>query len=379
MVDIIDLVPLTAYLTVAIAISFLCSLLEAVFLSVNEPYLEYLIKQDRREGKMLKELKGKTDRSLAAILSLNTIAHTIGAAGVGAEVLKLYGSAYVAIASAILTLLILVFSEIIPKSIGAANWKRFTLFTGKTIKLLITIMMPLVWLLEKVSHAFRDEESDSILTRGEVLAAAEMGERHGTLEDDEARIIKNLLKLDNIVVREVMTPRTVMFTFGKDQTVGEVMKEHSLIRFSRIPITDSDPDTIPGFVLRTDLMQHYTNGDFDIAMSQMVNPIQSVTPGDSVGKVLDDLIGRKEHIFLVVNEFGSIEGLITLEDAIETLLGVEIVDEDDSHEDMQQLARELWEEKQKKECEEEGGGEQEEEGKRAEGEKEEGGSGKGKE
>jgi len=354
LVDVIDLIPLTAYLTVAIIISFLCSLLEAVFLSVNEPYVEYLIQQGRREGTILKELKAKTDRSLAAILSLNTIAHTIGAAGVGAEVLKLYGSAYVAIASAILTLLILVFSEIIPKSIGAANWKRYTLFTGKTIKVLITIMMPLVWLLERISHFFRAEEGDSTLTRGEVLAAAEMGERHGTLEDDEARIIRNLLKLDNIKVREVMTPRTVMFTFNKVQTVGEVMKEHALIRFSRIPITDTGPDSIPGFVLRTDLMKHYTNGEFDIAMGEMLNPVQSVSPEDSVGKVLDDLITRKEHIYLVVNEFGSIEGLITLEDAIETLLGVEIVDEDDSHEDMQQLARELWEEKQKKETDPDG-------------------------
>lgn len=347
MVDFIDLIPLIGYLTVAIAISFLCSLLEAVFLSVNQPYIEHLIHQDRKEGIILKELKANTDRSLAAILSLNTIAHTLGAAGVGAEVLKLFGNAYVAIASAILTLLILVFSEIIPKSIGAANWKRYTLFTGQTIRVLITILMPLVWLLEKVSQMFRSKDCETTLTRGEMLAAARMGERQGTLEEDEARIIRNILKLDKIKAREVMTPRTVMFTFRKDQTVGEVLKEHALIRFSRIPITNNGHDSIIGIVLRTDLMQKYTNNEFDVTMSEIVNPIQSVSPDDSVGKILDDLINRKEHIFLVVNEFGSTEGLITLEDAIETLLGVEIVDEDDTHEDMQQLARELYEERKK--------------------------------
>lgn len=349
MVDVIELFPLIGYLSVAIAISFLCSLLEAVFLSVNQPYIEYLIQEGRKEGKILKELKANTDRSLAAILSLNTIAHTLGAAGVGAEVLKLYGSAYVAIASAILTLLILVFSEIIPKSIGAANWKRYTLFTGQTIKILISILIPLVWFLEKVSQRFRKKDCETTLSRGEMLAAADMGERQGTLEDDEARIIRNLLKLDGIKAREVMTPRTVMFTFQKDQTVGEVVKEHTIIRFSRIPITDTGHDSIMGIVLRTDLMQYYANNKFDVKMEELLLPVKSVSPADSVGKLLDDFIAQKEHIFLVVNEYGSTEGLITLEDAIETLLGVEIVDEDDSHEDMQQLARELYEEKQKQE------------------------------
>lgn len=349
LVDIIDLIPLIIYLCVAIAISFLCSLLEAVFLSVNEPYIEYLIHEDRKEGKLFRELKENTDRSLAAILSLNTIAHTLGAAGVGAEVLRLFGSAYVAIASVILTLLILVFSEIIPKSIGAANWKRFTPFTGKTIKFLIWILMPLVWLLDKVSHLFRSKEPDTTLTRGEMLAATNMGERQGTLEDDEARIIRNLLKLDKIKAAEVMTPRTVMFTFRKDQTVGEVLKEHTIIRFSRIPITDKGHDSIIGIVLRTDLMQYYTNNKIDVTMEELLLPVKSVLPEDSIGKLLDDFINQKEHIFLVVNEFGVTEGLITLEDAIETLLGVEIVDEDDSAEDMRQLARELWKQKQKEE------------------------------
>jgi CBS domain containing-hemolysin-like protein len=347
LVDVIELIPLVAYFTIAISISFLCSLLEAVFLSVNQPYVEYLIKEGNRAGPILHDLKENTDRSLAAILSLNTIAHTLGAAGVGAEVLKLFGNAYVAIASVIMTLLILVFSEIIPKTIGAANWKRFSLFTARTIKILITILMPLVWLLEKISQSFRSEDSETTLTRGEMLAATRMGLRHGTLEEDEARIIRNLLKLDNILAREVMTPRTVMFTFRKDQTVGEVLQEHTIIRFSRIPIIDDGLDSIMGIVLRTDLMQYYTNGKFDMTMEELLLPVTSVAPDESVGKLLDDFIAQKEHIFIVVNEFGSTEGLISLEDTIETLLGVEIVDEDDSVADMQQLARELWKQKQK--------------------------------
>jgi len=347
MVEITELFPLTFYLTLALAISFLCSLLEAVLLSVTHPYIELMTTDGKKAGPLLKELKANTDRSLAAILSLNTIAHTLGAAGVGAEVLKLYGNAWVAVASAILTLLILVFSEIIPKSIGAANWKRLAPFAARAIRFLILILLPLVWFLVKVSKAFQPKGYEETLTREEMIAAAEMGGRQGTLEDDETRVIRNLLRLDKIKAEDVMTPSTVMLTFSKGQTVGEVVEEYSPIRFSRIPVRDKGLDDIMGIVLRIELMRHCSRDKLELTMEEMLHPIHTVSPYDSVGMLLDEFIKRREHIFLVVDEYGATEGLITLEDAVETLLGVEIVDEDDSVHDMRQLARELWEQRRK--------------------------------
>lgn len=347
MVEFVELIPLGLYLTLALVISFLCSLLEAVLLSVTHPYIELLTTDGKKTGPLLKELKANTDRSLAAILSLNTVAHTLGAAGVGAEVLKLYGNAWVAVASVILTLLILVFSEIIPKSIGAANWKRLAPFSARTIKLLIALLFPLVWLLVRVSKFFQPKGYETKLTREEMIAAAEMGGRQGTLEDDEARVIRNLLRLDKIKAEDVMTPSTVMFTFGKDQTVEEVVEEHSPIRFSRILVTGKNLDDIIGIVLRIELRRHHSKGNLEFPMKELLHPIHTVSPHDSIGTLLDKFITRQEHIFLVVDEYGATEGLITLEDAIETLLGVEIVDEDDSVEDMRKLARELWEQRRK--------------------------------
>lgn len=343
MVELTQLIPLFIYLSVAIAISFLCSLLEAVFLSVNQPYIELMIKEKKKAGPLLKELKSRTDRSLAAILSLNTIAHTIGAAGVGAEVLKLFGSAWVAVASAILTLLILVFSEIIPKSIGAANWKRMAPFAARTIKILITLLIPLVVMLEKISHLFQPKGFEEKLTRDEMIATAEMGKRQGIIDKDEARIIRNLLRLDNIMAEDIMTPRTVMFTFHKDQTVEEVVKQFTPIRFSRIPVQDKGIDDIKGVVLRVELLRAYYQERFNSTMKDIMHPVETARPDDSVGILLDRFIEVQEHLFLVVDEYGATVGIITLEDTIETLLGVEIVDEQDSVEDMRKFAREIWE------------------------------------
>ena len=348
MVEPIELVPLSLYLSVALTIFFLCSLLEAVLLSVTHPYIESLTRKGSKVGFRLKELKEHTDRSLAAILTLNTIAHTIGAAGVGTEVYDLFGSAWVAVASVILTLLILVFSEVIPKSLGVAKWKRLAPFTAKVIKALIFITYPLVWVLERISKVFQPEGYRAEVTREEMIAAAELGEDQGILEADETRVIRNLLRLDNIPAEDVMTPNTVMLTFQKDRTVEDVVKNNSPVRFSRIPVTNTGLDDIIGIVLRNEILEAYSAGKGDVTLESMAHPVQTVSPSASVGDLLDEFIKRQDHIFLVVDEYGGTEGIITLEDAVETLLGVEIVDETDSVEDMRKLAREQWEGRRKR-------------------------------
>jgi len=343
MVEIIELVPLFIYFFLALGISFLCSLLEAVFLSVTHPYMEMMAREGQKAGTLLKELKVGTDKSLAAILSLNTIAHTIGAAGVGAEVHKLYGEGWVTAASAVLTLLILVFSEIIPKSLGAANWKRLAPMAARTIRLLILITYPLVWLLVRISRVFQPKAYQDELSREEMIAAAEMGGEQGSLEADETRVIRNLLRLDKIPAEDVMTPSTVMMAFKKGQTVGEVVKNNEPIRFSRIPIIGEDINDITGIILRRELLRALSDGRREERVESLLLPLKTAQAKDSVGNVLDRFIKEREHIFLVVDEYGCTEGLVTLEDAVETLLGVEIVDEDDSVVDMRKHARELWE------------------------------------
>ncbi len=343
MVDLIELVPMGVYLTIALAISFLCSLLEAVILSITHPYIEVLTNERPKAGHRLKRLKENTDRSLAAILTLNTFAHTIGAAGVGAEVQRVFGDYWLTLASIILTLLILVFSEIIPKSVGAAKWKRLAPASGTIISGLIKVLGPLVWVLERISKRIQPDGFQGEVTREEMIAAAELGEDQGALEADETRVIKNLLQLDNILAEDVMTPSTVLVTFQKDQTVEEVLKEHTPIRFSRIPVINEDLDHVIGVVLRSELLDAVSNDQEQTRMSQMVHPLHTVLPEDSVGTIFDRFIERRDHIFLVVDEYGSTQGIITLEDAIETLLGVEIVDESDSVEDMRELARQQWE------------------------------------
>ncbi len=340
---------LIVYFCAALGISFLCSLLEAVFLSVKDTYISLLIKQGKKTGLRLKELKENTDRSLAAILTLNTVAHTLGAGGVGAEVQKLYGDAAVSVASVILTFLILILSEIIPKSWGAANWRKWAPFSARSIQLLVKITSPLLVLLVWISKLSQRGDSEDKLTREEVIAAAEIGEGHGTLDEDETQVIKNLLKLDNVPAEDVMTPATVMFTLKLTDTVARVVEDNPRIRFSRIPITGNGFNDIKGIVLRSELLRAHFQGKQEATMGDILHPIRTVTPEEPVGQILDNFIKEQEHLFLVVDEYGTTTGLITLEDAIETLLGVEIVDEDDSVEDMRQLARDRLEKRRQEE------------------------------
>ena len=327
---------LIIYFSLAIVLSFICSLLEAILLSTPNSYASILAKQDYKAGARLEEYKENINRPLAAILTLNTFAHTIGAAGVGAQVFHLFGEAYVAIASGILTFLILVFSEIIPKTLGSTYWRDLIGRATLIIQFLIVFTYPFVLLAEFISNFGQDEAT---ITREEVIAMAEMGEDEGVLEEQETDLIENTLRLKDVKVSDVMTPRTVIFALNKDMTVGQVLDEHTSLDFTRIPIFDTNLDAIVGTVNRYDIVNRKADDQFSTRMSEISKEVPSVNENDPVDEVLQLFIKKRYHLALVLSDDNFLTGLITLEDAIETLLGEEIVDEHDSVVDMRDLAK----------------------------------------
>jgi CBS domain containing-hemolysin-like protein len=336
------------FLFLALGVSFICSLLEAIILSVTWSHIEILKKEEKSSGEVLKKLKEDIDQPLAAILTLNTIAHTLGAAGVGSEFHKI-GDQWFTAASIVLTILILVFSEIIPKTLGAIYWKKMAPTASYILDIMIWITWPIVIILNYFSSIISEGKKDQKeMTREEMIAVAEIGETQGALEKQETQVIKNLLTLDKILAEDVMTPSTVMMTFHKGDTVEEVIQKNSPIPFSRIPIVDKDLDDIIGVVLRNKIMEFNNEGKSSVKMGDLISELSTVDPEDSVATLLDEFLKKKEHVFLVVDEYGTTQGIITLEDAVETLLGAEIVDESDSVEDMRQLARDLWEKRRKR-------------------------------
>lgn len=326
------------YFLLALSVSFFCSLMESVLLSLTRSHIGILIKENHNSGRLLKQLKGNINRPLAAILSLNTIANTVGAAGVGAVTYNLYGSKWVAITSGLLTLSILIFSEIIPKTIGAHYWKKLASTSAYLIKWMIVVMYPFVIVLEFLSNWLKPDIKLDTVTKEDVIAMAEIGEDEGTIEEDETTIIENILRLDNITAEEVLTPRSVVFALQKNMTVRQALDENPNIVFSRIPIYSESLEDIAGLVQRYELFKSKAEDLFDITMEELSNPVHIVQEKDSVGAILDEFVRRREHLFIVRDEFGQLAGIITLEDTIETLLGVEIVDEMDSVVDMRKLA-----------------------------------------
>lgn len=335
------------FLSLALIVSFFCSLLESVILSVSHAFIALLIKEGKKSGKILREMKKNIDPPLAAILTLNTVANTVGAAGVGAQTYFLFGSKWVAVSSAVLTVLILVCSEIIPKTIGAAHWKRLAPVSAYVLKGLILVLYPVVKALEGISGFVSPESAQSHITREEMIALAEIGEDEGILLRKEARIIQNLLLLNTIRTEDIMTPRSVVLAFQKEETVGEVVSEHSPINFSRIPVYGENRDDIKGVVFTNELLETYYTGREKKSIEHLMKPLFAVPGSKSIADLLDEFINRREHIFQVVDEYGGTAGIVTLEDAIETLLGVEIVDELDSVEDMRAFALERWKRRRK--------------------------------
>jgi len=336
------------YFFAVLGISFLCSLLESFILSVTHAHISLVSKDRPALGKKLSHFKENINQPLSAILSLNTIANTVGAASVGAITLVEFGSNWVAIMSGILTLCILIFSEIIPKTVGALYWKKILVPATFAVQVLIIMTYPLVVFLEFLSKWLAKAENEDKVSREEVIAMAELGEDEGTIEESESTVIENVLMLDDISVEEVLTPRSVIFAVNKTNSVREVLDKYNDIEFSRIPVYEDGLDNIIGIVRRHVLLKSKAEDQFDVTMGELAKPIHAVEENDSVGDVLDEFVKRREHLFMVKDQFGQVAGLITLEDAIETLLGVEIVDETDSVVDMRKLALDNWRKKRLK-------------------------------
>lgn len=330
-----------------LSISFLCSLLEASLLSLSLAHAAHLARQGRKSGQILMALKNRIDRPLAAVLTLNTAANTLGAAWVGAQTLHLFGSKWVALASGVLTFCILIFSEIVPKTIGAAYWKPLAPFTAYAARALIILVYPLVVLTQGISRLIAGQSTHRHMTREEMVAAAKLGEDAGELLRRERRIIDNLLRLNTIYAADIMTPRSVLYALPRGRTVGEVMRLDSPLLFSRIPIYGENLDDIAAMVYRLDILRASARGRTEVALESLSRPIHVIPRTKTVASILQQFIERREHLFLVVDEYGGTAGIVTMEDAIETLLGVEIMDESDQVEDMQAYAREKWARRQK--------------------------------
>ncbi len=301
-----------------------------------------LINEGKSSGRLLKELKDEVSKPLAAILTLNTIAHTVGAAGAGAQATIVFGSVYLGVFSAVLTLLILVFSEIIPKTLGAHYWRKLAGFSAHTLKYMITILYPFVILSEVLTRQLKGEPTLSGFSPEEFVAMADLSSEEGQLEEQESQFLKNLLLLRKMQVRDAMTPRTVIFSLPATFLVEEYYHKYDKTTFSRIPVYSDDPDNIIGYVFRSDLLLAQARGNGQKAIEKYVFPISAVLESMPLRSVFNSLLETRAHIILAVNEYGGVQGVITLEDIIETALGLEIVDEKDQAVDMQHEARRLW-------------------------------------
>ncbi len=336
------------YLFLAIGVSFLCSILEAVLLSITPTYVTVLQKKNEKTGAHLRKLKEDVDRPLSAILTLNTIAHTVGAAGVGAQAQIVFGSAYVSITSAILTLLILVLSEIIPKTLGATYWKQLTPFAVWATQWLIYLTYPFVLLSKGITRWLSPEEKLTSLSREEFSIMAEKGFEEGIFEEGESKIFKNLIRFRSLKVKDIMTPRIVVVKFQENRTIKEVLNSMDTIQFSRLPVFGKDDDEVQGYVLKSELLLKLAEGEGDTLLKDVKREILVVPELISLKTLFDRFLEKQEHIAVVVDEYGGFAGVVTMEDVVETLLGMEIVDEIDTIEDMQNLARQNWKERAKR-------------------------------
>jgi CBS domain containing-hemolysin-like protein len=335
---------LFVYLAIAIGVSFLCSILEAVLLSITPSHVEAVSADKPGAGATLTRVRESLDKSLSAILILNTFAHTIGAAGVGSQALQVFGAEWETLIAILLTLVILYFSEIIPKTLGATFWKALAVPSAYVILWLVKLVYPLVWLATLITKVFKRGYENEV-TRDEIIAMAVLGHRDGNLFNQESQYLSNMLSLREIVTEQVLTPRTVVHMLAQDMTIAEALEIAETRRFSRIPIYGSGVDDIVGKVLLRDLYEAERTGDGGKTLGEISLPIVRVSEKLPVHNLLDEFIKRRAHLFLVHDEFGQTTGIVTLEDAIETMLGREIVDESDAVEDMQELAKEKFRER----------------------------------
>ncbi len=333
---------LILFVLVAIGISFICSLAEAALLTMTPSYIADLQETNPKKASMLRRLKiDNIDQSLAAILTLNTVAHTLGSIGAGAQATIVFGSAWFGLFSAVMTLAILFLSEIMPKTLGTVYWRQLGGMVAYFVRGIILLLYPLIWVSEKLTKLLVRGKEPQAFSRREFAALASIGEEAGQIDPLESRIIRNLLAFGAIKVEDIMTPRSVMLSFEENKTVAELLVDRPKLTFSRLPIYDGDLDNITGFVLKTDMLLAKVNNAVDKPLTQFKRDITFVFSKMKLFDLLELMLKNRIHIAITVGEYGEVKGLVTLEDVFETLLGLEIVDEIDRVEDMQALARQM--------------------------------------
>ena len=339
---------LIVYMLATLGVSFLCSLLESVLMSTPISFITMKKEQGYKPAEKFLKYKSDPDRPLAAILSLNTIANTLGAAAVGRQATILFGSTWFGIISALTTLLVLVFSEIVPKTIGTTYWKNLMGFVTSVISFLTVLMWPLVIMVQLITNLLSKDDDEATVSREEVTAMANIGLEEGVIDSDENKVIQNIMKLDNVQACDVMTPRIVAMTAQENMTLKNFYKNETYLHFSRIPVYADSPEYITGYILLSDALEGLADDEFDKRLVELKRPISFFKEEDSCGYIWEELLKKHEQIALIIDEYGCFQGIITMEDIIETILGLEIIDENDQALDMQQFARERWERRQKR-------------------------------
>ena len=333
-------------MAVSIALSALCSMLEATLLSTPLSYVTGLEERGVKGAKSLKKLKQNSDRPISAILCLNTIANTVGASIVGSLVYEVYGDALVGVFSTVFTLMILIFAEIIPKTIGASYWRSLALPASVIINTMIFISFPLVWVLEKMQRLISSRSTQVSVSREDISAMVSVATEEEVIEKEEKKMIQNLLKLDEVTAHEIMTPSVVVEMVPGTMTIREFYDSENT--HSRILVYDPENDEyVMGYVLRQTVLEKMAEDSFDLKLEEITRPILTFSEDDSVSDIWEKLIEKKEQISVIIDEYGSMRGIVTMEDVIETMLGQEIVDETDEVVDMQEYAKEQWEKAQK--------------------------------
>ena len=333
-------------MVVAIALSAICSMLEATLLSTPLSYIMGLEEQGVSGAKRLQRLKQNPDRPISAILCINTIANTVGASIVGSLVYEVYGDALVGIFSTVFTFAILIFSEIIPKTIGTSYWRSLAVPASVIIDAMIFISFPLVWVLERMQRLISSKSTQVSVSREDISAMVSVATEEEVIEKDEKKMIQNLLKLDEVTAHEIMTPSVVVEMVSGNMTVKEFYDSENT--HSRIPVYDEESDEyVVGYVLRQEVLEKMAEDKFSTPLNEIIRPILTFSEEDSVADIWEKLLERKEHISAILDEYGSLRGIVTMEDVIETMLGQEIVDEKDEVVDMQEYAKDQWEKAQK--------------------------------
>ena len=339
---------LIAYLFLALFVSFVCSIMESVLLSTPKSFLIVAYDNGKQWAKKFLNLKNNIDKPLSAILSLNTVAHTIGAAGVGSQAVEVFGKSSFGIVSAILTILILVISEIIPKTLGANYWRSLAKTSYYVMNFMIIITYPLVVMSTAITKMFSKNKKEKSTSREEIAALTSIGVDEGVFTEKEYKVIQNVIKLKDVKVKEIMTPRVVVSVADENLLLSDFLKNKNYLKFSRIPVYSENDENITGYVFRQTVLEKITENKNELRLKDIKRNIVMVPNTKVLFTLWEELLNDKEHIAIIVDEYGGLDGIVTMEDIIETLLGLEILDEKDTVADMQEYARERWKARQAK-------------------------------